>query len=758
MSWWVVVGACVAGALAAPWLPLPPVAAVGVTALGCLTGALLWRGGTTWRSWALAALGVATACLLRADFRDAGGRDDPAREVTVEGCVARRSPSTRGGSLATVRSGRDRLTVWTARTDALPGDRVVMRARVREQRGREDYAGFASSVAVVDRGGCGHRLARARSRWIAELGHWLGPDRGAIAAAMATGARGGLRPAVVDVFRRTGTVHVLVVSGLHLSLVLVVVAAALRAGLMVWRRTRGWDLRVPAMAAGLLAATAFLYYVGPGIPVVRAWVVGALALWIWIGRRRFYAWRLWGVVLACVLVADPAAVSRPGFQLSFAAVAGIIACHRFHPDWKGPARTLGRLVCATFGACVATTPLIAFHFQRVPALGLLATGAASLLALCTLPLLLVLTGAHLVSPDWAGWGLIVVAPLIDVSWESIRAAAALPASSVVWTPSVCGVVAAYVGLVAWWRGRRQTWGRGLAVVASLLVVLDACGVLAVSRRLEVTFLDVGHGDSVLVRAPDGALLLVDGGGSRTSAARRIVVPHVRRARRHQRAHELTVAVTHAHDDHIGGLGEVASELEVDSLWAPVGLDLASLEWLAEESPANLRTLEAGDAFVWHEVDVQVLHPRGPQPAGDLNDQSLVLRLEWGAHSVLLTGDIGAVSEGALVEQGLDAVQLVKVPHHGSDSSSTADFVRRLHPQWAVISVGPSPWHLPKPVVEERWARTGAQLYRTDRCGTVYARATPHAGKRAWRLRTERNCTSGVIWTRGQTARTHSRRR
>lgn len=299
-----------------------------------------------------------------------------------------------------------------------------------------------------------------------------------------------------------------------------------------------------------------------------------------------------------------------------------------------------------------------------------------------------------------------------------------------------------------WAVRRS---RGWAWVAVGLLPLLAAAVLWPERALvtadsmEVTALDVGQGDSIFVAGPTGSTLLVDAGGpvggvketaeatSRFDVGEEVVSPYLweRRVRRLD-----AMALTHAHSDHMGGMAAVLRNLRPKELWVGVDADSEAYRALlaeAAELGMVVRHLRAGEDFDWGGMRVKVLAPEvgyGHMGA-PANDDSLVLRIEYGKAAVLLEGDAQAVSEATMLRHGrVEPVTLLKVGHHGSRTSTTAEFYAAAAPKDAVVSVGrANTFGHPRGEVIARIAEGGTKLYRTDEFGMVRFLLTRDGGIR-----------------------------
>lgn len=303
------------------------------------------------------------------------------------------------------------------------------------------------------------------------------------------------------------------------------------------------------------------------------------------------------------------------------------------------------------------------------------------------------------------------------------------------------------------RVRRAAWSASAA--CAFVVVAHPFAAPRADGRLRVDFLDVGQGDAALMTMPDGTTLLVDGGGRPNFGARGAAGgDDVETARFERDARGVGDAVvseflwsrgldrvdyllaTHAHADHIDGLKDVARNFRVRAALVartpPAAVEYAEFAAAMRGAHVPVRLVARGDALRFGAATVEVLYPphapaastdAGEADAGALpsgNDDSVVLRVRYGARCLLLTGDIERGAESTLVAAGDDLrCDVVKVGHHGSRTSSTAAFVAATRPAFAVVSVGlASPFGHPDAAVIERWRAAGAQVLQTGRRGTI----------------------------------------
>ena len=245
--------------------------------------------------------------------------------------------------------------------------------------------------------------------------------------------------------------------------------------------------------------------------------------------------------------------------------------------------------------------------------------------------------------------------------------------------------------------------------------------------LHVTFIDVGQGDAALVRFPQGATALIDagglGGGGGFDMGERVVGPVLRQAGVFRLD---TLVLTHGDADHIGGATAVLREFHPWDVWdgipVPPSAPLAALRSEAATAHSRWTTVQRDDETVIDDVRVSVRHPSIPdwERQDVRNDDSVVLELRWRDVSLVFTGDVGRVTEQEIERLfPPSALRVVKVPHHGSITSSTTGFVQHLKPDVAVVSVGRSnPFGHPSARVLERYLAAGASVFRTDRDGAV----------------------------------------
>jgi competence protein ComEC len=527
--------------------------------------------------------------------------------------------------------------------------------------------------------------------------------------ALAIGERGEISPEQWEVFQRTGTTHLVAISGLHIGLI---------AAMVFWLARWAWvvphrlPLRWPAQKAGAVAAlfgaAAYAAMAGFSIPTQRALLMLAVALAGLIAGRHVIPTQTLAAALLLVLFWDPLAVLSSGFWLSFAAVAVILYALTARPVRSRAWMRWGRVQWAV---TVGLLPLTLFLFHRASLAGLLANLVAiPLVGFLIVPLTLLGTVSSGLAPAAGALLLSAADQGLAWLWTFLQALASIGAAQ--WEapqPSVGALAAAIVG-VLWLLAPRGVPARWLGAVWLLPLLLP--GVMRpASGEMVLTVLDVGQGLAVVVQTR-GHVLVYDAGpryGADFDAGSAVVVPFLRQAG--VRKVDLLV-LSHGDNDHVGGAESLLRAL-------PVAGVLSGAPALPQG--VHGRFCAAGEGWTWDAVAFRVLHPAPGADRGG-NDASCVLYVESEHGSILLPGDIGAAAEALLSKAGrLPRATAVAVPHHGSGSSSTALFVGAVHPVWALFSAGyRNRFGFPRPSVLQRYRAVGAQVLNTATEGALIA--------------------------------------
>jgi competence protein ComEC len=542
---------------------------------------------------------------------------------------------------------------------------------------------------------------------------------GGLLAALALGDRSGLTREARDALARLGLSHLIAVSGLHLTLIAVLAYAV---GRLTFTRlvalTERSDTRRLSLFVAVGFAVGYALMSGWGVPVRRALIFLIAVALGFLRRRPGRRGHPLALAALVVLAFEPGALFEAGPQMSFAASAAILA-------GLGGRRQASRDGGIGLRAR-PTAPLATVHFGRVAPVGVLANLVAiPLTAALLLPASLLAALATLLRPA-APLTALFVSGSAAVAGAALRGAERiaswLPEQPPVPPPSIAALLLAF-GLAALVTRLRATTGRVVLATAGAVLLAHCPAPAIVPPPPRVVALDVGQGDAIVVQGR-GAAVLFDGatafpGG--VDLGRSAVVPAL--AALGVARLDLVVA-SHADLDHRGGLGAVIERVPAARLWLPAGgrRDPAFAALLSAAEARGIEVAEKGRGDPGERFAGLRVTPLWPPRSSGLvrNDASLVVRVEFAGHRVLLTGDIEASTEAALlsssVELGADVLQL---PHHGSRTSATSAFLRAVSPSVAIASAScPGRFGMPHREVLERAAALGIPVWWTGRDGAV----------------------------------------
>ena len=549
--------------------------------------------------------------------------------------------------------------------------------------------------------------------------------------------------------------HLLAVSGLHVFLVGMVLYTLLRPILMRFRLR--WRTVEGTRAVFTIVVLGFYMLLTGGRPsVVRAVVMATLFIGGILFQRSAHPLNTLAVAALVLLVLRPPALFDIGFQLSMAAVTGIVTLNprvlEAMPEWYHDTQAGKWLVETTLTSATAilgTAPVLLYHFGWVSVAGLVLNAVGIPCTAFALTAAIVMAGVGgLSTVAGAAFG-----SASDVFVQGLLATSQYGAEWFAWAgirmptpdPWLLGaLVAILVALAQWPRPRhRWRWIAGALFLATISAWSGAVGRDA-EPTLDVVSFDVGQGGATLIRTPTDWCVLVDAGPRSPdgSAAEFAILPYLERWGI-QRLH--TVVITHPDEDHLGGLPTLLREVSVGRVvrsGRPADTELyEEVQRLMDRNGVSQRTVLRGDTLaVGPTVQGQVLSPPSNASRRGIegrNNASVVLRLQYGDVEVLFPGDVEAVAERDLIQAYGHQLEsrIVKVPHHGSSTSSSAGFVQRVTGaegnSYAVVSVGRNDQYgMPDGKVLARWQEQGVQVRSTARRGAVWLRTN---GQDVWEV-------------------------
>lgn len=599
-----------------------------------------------------------------------------------------------------------------------------------------------------------------------------GEENGALLAAMLLGERTFLSEETQSLYKAAGTLHVIAVSGLHISLL----------GLGLYRLLRRiFDAQAPAAVISVLCMAAYVFLVGNPPSAVRAFIMFAMGLLAGYWKRTLDTPTALSLSAAIILMGNPFYIGQSSFLLSFLAILAIVVfqpalkeCLALINPYHFPLSRLldsrrawrlrhldpqkvtggchellkkaGNGLQSSFSVWIVTLPVQLFFFSEVSLFGIffnlliiplmgviLLLGIAGLFLKEIFHLFTFLTGSALT--DWEITVISICRYAEGIFFAIIKAGGSLAdrLSFAMWTPGkpAYGKMLLAFGLLLLFcllgnlseNGRtfpEKFWKYRLGILLGVILLLAGYP----AHNLQITFLDVGQGDGICMELPDGSVYLMDGGSSDVSKVGNYRLVPFLKAKGIRKID--AVFLSHGDADHINGIAELLEEkqMSIDCICLPAGAEqeeFVEIRDLARARNISVRTIQAGDFWENNGAKFWCLNPADVTASG--NAASMVLYMEYQDFSMLLTGDLeggGEKSVAALLRSNaITGISVLKVAHHGSKNSTKEEFLRQCSPAVAVISCGEhNTYGHPHKETLERLNDMGTAVYRTDCSGAV----------------------------------------
>jgi len=678
-------------------------------------------------------------------------------------------------------TGKIRVSVREEMSSAGYGDIIRVRGRLFEPTGFNnprgfDYAGYlaqsnifetmsvktSGDIQLISRGaGIFRTIQDWRERIRQSFLESTAGDGSAILQAMVLGEEGRLTDELRDRFMAAGVTHIISISGSHLGMVAILCFGLIR-GLLFMMPERFYHRMTlytdPKMIAAWLTLPLVVFYTllaGGQVATVRSLIMISAGLLAIILNRENALMHALALAALVILIASPQAIFDISFQLSFLSVMVIGCVVSLWNELQFKAETRFQkirnstllLIIISLSTGLATGPLVAYYFNQISFAGIMSN------------LIIVPFAGMAVVPLGLFSGILSLfthhLPLVwlnQIAADGFVSAVSFfsrlpfaefhpPAPGLPWLLLYAVFfISLFMHIGARLRFRFKPFESSSRVSMMPVIGMALAGMcllfsLALSflpeQRLRVSFPDVGQGDCALIELPNGQAILIDGGGTHDNhfdIGRRVLAPYL--WNRGIRRLDLVV-LSHPHPDHMNGLISVLKKFEVAAVWeSGLDTDLPGYnEFLSVMRDRNIpqRLVSADDApTMFGETTISVLHPHGGFEAHDRqaysaeNNRSLVVRIGSERRNLLFMGDVGIEVERNIMMsmQGMKT-DIIKVPHHGSKSSSSEDFVSLTRPEVAVMTVGRgNPYHHPSDEVLARYEKIGALICRTDNDGAV----------------------------------------
>lgn len=572
--------------------------------------------------------------------------------------------------------------------------------------------------------------------------------------ALLLGEKGEVSQRTKENFTSAGVAHILAISGLHIGFIALIAFICARGALRLSQRLMlALDINKVAAILTICPVLFYAFIAGFGTSTFRATIMIITFLLAIIIDRQRDLYNTMALAAFIITLISPPSIFHVSFQLSFVSVLAIVylvprfvhylslipglPANPVPPAAKNIGKYIGLLALVSMAATLGTGPIVAYNFNRVALLGFLSNIViVPVVGFIVVPLSLLVGLTIFISPPLASLLLGLDSIVIDYVVYAVGSFSRLPGISFwITTPTILEIILFYIFLIFLFNIGKLKWTGYVAVTLLALIASDYSYwyyVKNLNKTLRVTFLDVGQGDSAVIEFPKGKRMVIDGGGFYNDSfdtGRNILAPFLWKEKI-KRVDYLVLS--HPHPDHLNGLRFIAGNFGVKEIWTNgQGTNQKPYHELMEiieqkglkETEMNILTPPGNINGVRVDVFSPPNQMLGHQKIGfhsSLNNNSLVVKLTFKEVRFLFTGDIEKETETRLIELGeLLESTVIKVPHHGSLTSSTKGFLNLVRPSHAVFSAGyKNRFKLPRKKVIDRYRDLGCETYRTDRDGAV----------------------------------------
>lgn len=587
------------------------------------------------------------------------------------------------------------------------------------------------NVIGVQSGGCFHKLGfKIKNSVLNIVEYCLNKNQAGLLSGMIIGYKDGLDENAFTAFSKAGLTHIMVASGMNVAFIILPLT-------YLFKKIRIGNLA--SCIATIFLLILFVFITGFSASVVRAVLMGIMILLGKIIMRETDIYTSISAAAILLLALNPYTIYDIGFQLSFCATISLVM---FYPklkvliDHKYIPNVVSDTLAATIAAQIGVVPITLYYFNNFSTISILSN-------LLVVPLVQIITiiGFIMVFVGIVNINAAILVGYINNSFLSFVLFVTEYTSKIPYaflklpTPSLSLIILYYLAVLYIFKGREFLKSKKALKYAKYLFIVSVFVLIVVKniipKPLEITFLDVGQGDSAFIRTAHGSKILIDGGGraagskSTFDVGQSVVVPYIL----DQGTKKLDIVIaTHGHSDHTEGLEAILQEMRVDMVILPDtnGEGFEKIIEICGKKRITIVECKKGDIIKLDRDTVfEVLSPlqfeQDSLAQQSLNDSSLVLKLKYKNLKVLFTGDSEIPVEQRMMGEGLDlSSDILKVGHHGSNGATSEEFVNKVKPNYAIVSVGKNNFGHPSQFVVDRLEERGIILLRTDERGAVMA--------------------------------------